>query len=250
VKRHRLRALIGILVFCCFAWTAYAWTGNHLLSLQPTSEHARFYADRQLFHTEAVIIPRLLMWCLGAAPTMCVLVAWQLHRSLGPGEMLNEKPVRRLAVMSLLGLSGAAICAACYASLLGDRARAFLTHEASALGGIQSLRSLALPWLVVALVGGLVQFGSWTSVLMRRRLNGRSLGLAALGCLLTILGMTIVREALRIQQLGPEMMASLQEQHATAFEVSGTTLFVIFLVLNAGLITWCLRIVRCAAPQP
>ena len=96
----------------------------------------------------------------------------------------------------------------------------------------------------------MLHLGAWALILLRKRIETHLLILGSLGCLLTILGMTSVREALRMQQLGPGMMAWLHEQHATAFEVSGTTLFVIFLVLNAGLITWCLRIVRRAAPQP
>ena len=58
---------------------------------------------------------------------------------------------------------------------------------------------------------------------------------------MTIIGMAVVREAIRLSAID---ISLYQEQHVKAAAVGGLAAFLFFFALNAGLIVWCFRIVR------
>ena len=67
---------------------------------------------------------------------------------------------------------------------------------------------------------------------------------------LQFLGMAVVREATRLGRLDMEALAA---RHADATEVGGFVCFAAFLVINGGLLAYCIKLVRSggkASPPP
>ncbi len=56
--------------------------------------------------------------------------------------------------------------------------------------------------------------------------------------------MSVCREVVRLNALGEERIAELIAQHAESMKVDGFEVFMLFAVINSGLIGWCFWIVR------
>lgn len=224
-----VRGFVALLAFASIAYTGIAWTENHLLALRDASFKAQFYASGSMRYHEASLWPRLLMWAFGAMPTMAAVGAWQLWYARRRGAAVNESEPRRAAILALAGLVLAPLCGLWY----------FATVEASVRKAMYGM--MALPYLVLAVGGLALQIVMWLGHLRANRFYTRPLALASLGSVLTIVGMSVVREAIRVGQMD---MAALAPLHEKALKVGGLPVFLAFFVLNALACAWCFVVVR------
>jgi len=215
---------LALAAWLCFAFTGYSWTENHLLSLQPGAWPAFFGAGSYFFWT-AALLPRLSLWAAGTIPVMALLVCWQLWLG-GAG---SPAEVRRLAALALLGLLLSALAAAGYGTLLPPAAREF------ASGGAGSA------YLGLALIGWMFQAGIWLTFWSKPDLRPGLLAAASAGALLSVLGMTVLREGVRLASLPVDRLYALHER---ASRVGGLGVFLFFFVLNAALVGWCVVLAR------
>ncbi|HTL52054.1 MAG TPA: hypothetical protein VL860_05690 [Planctomycetota bacterium] len=253
------RALTGAVAMLCFWFTAYTWTENHMLSLHD-EQWTDFYEQGRFFFWDPQMVPRLTAWVMGAFPTMALLVAWQLRQksrafdsnvaagtapeipesSMSAPQAVGsvwhpasvEPAVRTLAVISLLGMAVSAAGGLWYYSLGNAAMQAAL------------LSPLAGPYLIAAAVGSLIQAIGWFAALKTGKLHTGILIAQSAGLLLTLCGMSVAREAIRLSAIP---IAMLYDQHAHASTVGGFPLFILFMVVNALLIAYCIKLAR---PKP
>jgi len=231
-RPHWLRVAVAALPFACVAYTGYSWTENHLLSLETPEYWGKFYGAEEWRYYEPQLIPRLLVWAFGAMPVFALVVAWQLfYRSRG-GEVIMAGVERTLSFLALAGLALAGASAVTYWSLSD-----FSSGRVRAMAG---------PYFVAAVVGCVIQAAGW----LRFRFERRRLFALTAGTALTVLGMTATREAIRLDAFGPDRIEPLMRLHEDAANVGGIGAFLVFFVLNAGLITLCVLIVRNGRKQP
>lgn len=232
-RRWRHPLLVTVIAFLCFGFAAWTWTENHLLSIHGELWRPHWEAQ-SIFHFEAALIPRLAMWCFGAIPTMATLVGWQLWCARHDGPWAPTEP-RRAAVAAVTALAAAALCGGCYCVIGGPAILSAITSP------------MAMPWLCVAAAGVLIQTIAWLDQARRNRFCPRALGAATAGLLFTITGTTVVRESIRLHAIAIHV-DSLYERHADSAAVGGFPVFAAFLVLNAIVIAWCVRVAARAAP--
>ncbi|MFH0982734.1 MAG: hypothetical protein V2A79_14515 [Planctomycetota bacterium] len=223
------RIIVGVGAFTCLAWTAYSWTENHVLS-RHAEVWPELYASGSLTYWNPELLPRLAVWFSGAVPTMCVILAWQLCYGERRGQFLPAGETRGTAILALAGIALSAVSGALYCVLIGTASRRAIVSP------------LAWPYLVLAVVGLLIQVWAWRMHLNRTTFDGRKLALATLGVVLTVIGVSVVREAIRLQSFGD--LSALYSVHQEAFRVGGFGLFLVFFVVVAGLIALCIVLVR------
>ena len=214
-------ALLSTGAFLCVAFTGLSWTENHLLSLDEPV-WTGFYASGSLVYADARVWVRFAMWLFGSLPTFCLLMAWQLRRSAKHGS------ATRLAHWALGAALFSGVAGIAYGGTLDEKTR-------GAFSGVVGVAALS-----VAGAGWLMQVVGWIGVLRKKALRVGSLGLAAIGVLATIGGVTTVREVIRLRAID---VPSLQAEHAQAAGKGGLGVFVLFFIVNAALIAWCVRIV-------
>jgi len=203
-----------------FMYTAWAWTENHLLSLNADiwTEH---YAAGELVYRSAELAPRLTLWFVGAFPTLTLILGWQLWGSGPQDESGRVQSVQRVTRLGIASLAATALAAWSYYSALDSAVRETLVGPLSG------------PYVVVAGVGLLLQLVAW---LWQRRLtafNLRCLLLVTVGLLMSLVGSTAVREARRLVAID---ISSYFEAQAAAANVGGLPLFLTFFTVNAALI--------------
>jgi hypothetical protein len=236
-------ATLGALA--CFAFTGYAWTENHMLSLDRAAWPAH-YESRAMVYRNPLVTARFMMWAAGSVATMATILGWQVmiaRRStdLQTTEDLPRKnepetyAARRLAKLALAGLVVSLIAGNLY----------FYLHHGLDIGGRPPTpripNALARPYSLLAVVGGALQLLCWRYVLRRGQFSSWSLGLASLGLIATLLGVSVDREAMRLQAID---ITKFYEQHAAAAQIGGGWIFALFAVVNAVLIAWAIRLVR------
>jgi hypothetical protein len=226
------RIAVGCGAFACFAFTAWSWTENHLLSLNESVWPAQ-YESKQWFYRNAELFPRLAVWFTGAFPTMVTIASWQL---LSTGKLAGEaaRPtIDRCARLALGGLGAATAATVWYLVALESDVRNLLVAPA------------ARWYLLLALSGLAVQAAAWISARKEPALTAKRLSTISAGLLLTIVGTSVLREIRRLTAIDG---ARLAEFHADAASVGGLWAFLAFAALNAVLIGWCLAIVRKSLP--
>lgn len=223
--RPALRALTGATALACFLFTALSWTENYLLS-RDEAAWAPMYASGLMIYANREILPRMLLWSVGAVPTLATLLGWQLLRRSRAGGDVGPPDFGRVGRLGLFGLVAVGACVAGYAAVIGPVGRAHATGP------------MAMPYLGAAVLGAALQAVAWVGVLRVKGGYGKWLGLASAGLLLSILGTTVVREVLRITAMD---FAALYPEHARAAAVGGRELFLFFFAVNAGLATWAIR---------
>ena len=224
-RRPAWTVVVAMVPAVCVAFTGFSWTENHLLSVRPMAFWGEFYATQPRVYTEVQLVPRLLVWAFGSIPTMVLILAWQ-HWYRGTGRPLT------LAQAAGLGLVLAGGAAAWYYAATNDTTR------------LAFVSSLAAPYFVAACLGMFVQAVVWGWVGLSGKIRSIQLLAASLGVAMTIGGMTVCREAVRIATLGPEQFQAHFPAHAEAFGKGGVYLFLAFFALNAVLITLVLWLVR------
>ncbi|MCO6438269.1 MAG: hypothetical protein J5J06_14335 [Phycisphaerae bacterium] len=224
-----LRVVITVGAFLCFAFTAYSWTENHLL-MRRRELWADFYGSSSIFFYDAELLPRLALWFLGAFPTMALLVSWQLWyaQRRNPESVAAGEP-RRAATLALVGMVLTTLAGILYYAAMTPNMRGVFTG------------SLAGGYFAAASMGLAVQFIAWIAQRRRPRFQMGLLTMASVGAVLTISGMTVVREGIRLVTID---IASLYAAHERAMKVGGFPVFVFFFVLNAVVIGWCVYLVR------
>ena len=106
---------------------------------------------------------------------------------------------------------------------------------------------VALPYLILAAAGVLIEATAWTLQYAQSQLQRRWLLLSSLGLCLALLGTTVVRETIRLSAIDigtATDVESLATQHARAAKVGGLTVFLLFLILNIAMIIYCVALVR------
>jgi hypothetical protein len=216
---------VALIPITSVAFTGYSWTENHLLSVREPAFWGTFYSTRGQVYTEPQLVPRLLVWASGSIPTLALILAWQ-HWYRGDGQPA------RLARLAGSGLLLAAAAAAAYYLVTDDRTRmAFVSP-------------LAAPYFATACFGLILQVVGWGWIDRSPRLDVKRLAVPTAGLLLTVVGMTVCRESVRIAALGTERFEALFPIHAEAFSKSGVFVFLAFFTLNAGLIGFVFWLVR------
>lgn len=226
--RGWVRVVVGLGAFFCFAFTGFSWTENHLLSLDDAAWPG-MYASGDMVYRDLRLVPRFLMWAVGAVPTMALVVCWQLRFLKHRGDDVPATEVRKLASLGLGGLAAACGCALWYYGCMDAPSRAAVTGP------------VARVYFVLAIGGALLQVVSWVAMLRRSEFVTPWLWVGCAGVGMTLLGMAVVREAIRLAAVD---IAKLYAHHAEAAKVGGRPVFLFFFLLNALLIAWCFRIVH------
>ena len=228
-KRAALRGPVTILAFACFAYMAWVWTENHVLSLHEELWGYQYGSGNYLFRN-AEIWPRLGYWITASFTTLAIVVAWQLYWGRRLHDPINvDLASRRLRSLAILGLTMSAAEAWLWLLWLDRSARDAI------------LSSLALPYGVMVLIGLAIQFAGWLPVKTGGNLTRLRLAMISAGALMTILGTLVVREARRLAVID---ITTLFDAHRQAAQEGGMGVFLTFFVVNAAVITVCVLTVR------
>ncbi len=230
-----VRTLTALIPFACVAFVAYSWTENHLLSTSGVDNWRRFYVEGKTWYFEPQMLARLATWGIGSIPTMCVWLGWMAHYRLVRDLPVDPSIARQLPRLALVGVGASLLCGVAY------------IVAAPQLTGV-FVGPMALPYFVLAIVGIVLQIAGWTIAARNSSAAGglpySALAMASAGVLATLAGMTVCREVIRLTALGAARLEQLYSRHQAAQEVEGFWVFAFFLILNAGLIAWCFRLVR------
>jgi hypothetical protein len=230
------RIAVAAAAFLGFAFIAWSWTENHLLSLDEAA-WGPLYGAGELRYATPALLPRLAGWFLVAFPTLAIELYWQgrilglpLDRPAAAEEIVaGLSPLRRLAVMALAGLAGLVIAATFYWPTLGPDPR-------SAVAGPPGL-----PWGIAATVGLAAQAACWFAAAVRDRMPTVLAIVATVGWVIGLAGLIVLREVIRLAAVDLDVLA---EAHAETAGIGGLPVFLIFAGLNAAAIVWCIRTVR------
>ncbi|REJ83666.1 MAG: hypothetical protein DWQ34_08540 [Planctomycetota bacterium] len=232
LKRPLIRQAIRVLTFVCFAFVAWSWTENHLLSVQSLGVWTEHYASGALMFKTPELAPRLALWFCGSFPTLAAWLAWQIRLTATDDEhreIDHPSVARLLAGIGLVGLLSAALCAAAYYAMLGDAERELMTGPPAG------------PWFIIAIVGAVIQSAGWIVIWKQNALPRGLLLIVSIALLVTLCGTAVVREAIRLARVD---ITTLYNAHTQAAAVSGLGAFVFFLVVNTALMLFCIRLVR------
>ncbi|MCA9623851.1 MAG: hypothetical protein KC731_32740 [Myxococcales bacterium] len=224
-KPWRFR-VASVSAFACFAFTAWSWTENHLLS-RDEGAWVQVFTSGQLVYRSAEVLPRLAMWFLGTGAVFGLILAWQLRLGAERGDVVEPAEHRLAASIGLGGLVGGGLGAAIYATAMPEVARAILTSP------------LARPYAIATALAGLVLAASYGWLLRQRDGDRRALWAGTVAVVVALLGSGVLRESLRLAVVPIERHYA---QHAAAFEAQGLPLFLAFLVGNGVVIAFALRL--------
>lgn len=236
------RVAVGVLAFGCFAFVGYSWTENHLLSNRGEAAWTEFYGSGRLFYFDATLIPRLTVWFLGAFSTMLMIAAWQLRHFEGRAGNVDatfttdelHRAAGRMGRLAAATLAGAVLGGLWYVASLPESTRGVLFGP------------LATPYLVVTVVGLVIQAVGWGRLIRSASFSTGGPPLITLGVVLAIVGTTVAREAIRLAEVD---ITTLYDDHAGSARVGGIWVFLFFLVLNMGVVAWCLRMLQRDLPR-
>ncbi len=215
---------LGVVTFACFAFIAWSWTENYVLSVNE-SAWAGHYAAGNWMYRNREVFPRLAIWFSGAFPTLALLLSWQLwylQRDRPDGEVQGR---HRMSLLAMGGLLIAGVAAMVYVGNVSPQIREVI------------LSKVGWPYLFLAGCGWGVQFASWVQIKRSPRFERIWLITASVGLLMTLVGTAVVREIARWTQLeGSGEFA----RHEQASQVGGLPVFLLFFVLNVALISYCI----------
>lgn len=258
-RKNAVRTLVVLAALFCFLFVGYSWTENHLLANQGQSTWTQFYESRTIFYYDQTLISRLLVWFFAAFPTMWMVLGWQLRRlqisvwqrsvhdagqppsdfepetastidwdsitqSLETADLLIA--VRRVARNAMLTLLVTLVAAISYMASLSPDVQTVLFSP------------LTSPYLVVAVLGFALQFIGWRRAFATSWLGDGHLVWVTGGLVLTMFSMLVQREAIRLAQVD---ISDLYARHAESAQVGGLGVFLLFLLINAAIIGWCIR---------
>jgi len=222
-----VRALISCGILVCFAFVAWSWTENHLLSLQGQERWATEYLNHKWFFFDSELIPRLTVWYVGAFPMLAMALGWQFW--IDHGSATPQDVVRLLARVALCSSAGAALAAVGYYFALPDDFRGRL------------LTGSGIGYLALAAIGFALQFAAWWRQRSGAALNRAWLAAAALGMSVAVVGMTAVRELRRVAAID---LSKLADSHSAVTHAGGFGVFFVFFLLNTAVIAGVVVLVR------
>jgi hypothetical protein len=241
VSRMSLLVRLGlsISVAACFLFVAFCWTANHLLSLDATV-WPDAYGSGVAVKSRIAVTLRLLTWIFGTFPVMSILASWQLRgmrsRTSAWDSAISEfdwlpyfnADHRRLGIVSIVGMILASLSAVGYWTTLAPAVRSVLVG------------SIGMPWMLIVAPSLLFQIVGWLFQFRRPCICNRWLSAITLAATVTLVGVASLREIIRLSQADLDQVISATK---AASDVGGFELFLIFTVLNVGLIAWCVRLV-------
>lgn len=219
--------------FGCFVFTAYAWTENHVLSLDRDA-WVDFYASEQLVYTSSQLLPRFAMWVSGAAPVMAAGACVQLWLRQRRGDAGAGRSARVLAGVAIIGLVFGVVATIAYAGTLSEVGRDAVMGDAS------------LPYRAAAGVAVAAQLAGWLAIGLARRFVPWAVATVGLSAVAMIVAVAAVREIVRLSAADTEQLAALHERAASA---GGMPVFLGFLCVNFAVIAWCFAMGRRASKQ-
>lgn len=222
-ERKNVWRVIATSAFGCFAFVAWSFTENHLLSRDADAWVAT-YASGLLLYRSPEVIPRLLVWFFGATTVAAPVLGWQLRAG---GVVPDRDEVQHLARISLVGLAGAALASLAYLWIGRPEAATV------------ALTPLTLPYTAITVLAAIAQAIAWIRIYRARRLTVGSLSFATTALGASLLGSGVVREAVRLEAIDLE---ALYPNHARAFEAGGLGLFLFFLLSNVAIIVYAVRL--------
>lgn len=217
------RLVVSTGILACFAFVAWSWTENHLLATRGQQTWTEQYATGGWFYGDPEVPPRLALWYLGAFPVLAMITGWQLR-----SDENSANHARSLATIALAMLIASGVAAVVYGTWLPAEVRSAVLSQAS-------------PYLALVGVGAAVQAFAWIRTWRNNQLPAFHLMLATAGALLATTGMTVVREVRRLVDID---LAAHYDTHAQASQVGGLTLFLLFLLLNTGIIAGIVMLIR------
>jgi len=240
------RAGISIGIWACFAFVAWSWTENHLLSLRDQASWTAEYASDRWFFYDVEQMPRLMVWFFGGFPVLAAALGWQLRHEQLPnanlphgnlphgGEPASEqqriasRTVRVLAFSATAMLIAAIVSAGVYYLVLPGEVRA-------------RIADVGMPFALLAAAGMAVQAESWRRLLIAGTWSAGPLSGATIGVVAAVTGGTLLRELRRSTALP---LADYADAHTAAGQVGGLGVFVFFLVANTVVIYSTVSLVR------
>jgi hypothetical protein len=135
---------------------------------------------------------------------------------------------RRLGIVSIVGMILASLSAVGYWTTQAPSVR-------SLLGG-----NMGMGWMLIVAASVLFQIVGWLLQFRRPCICNRWLSAITLAATITLIGVASLREIIRLSQADLDQVISATK---AASDVGGFELFLIFTVLNVGLIAWCVRLV-------
>lgn len=233
---HRAaRGTVGLATAGCFVFVGFCFTANHLLGNRE-NDWPDVYRTGEMPFTVWEATLRMLIWLGGSLPTMSVIAGWQLkYRENRRKDRDEQSSNPTLSALSMGGLLIAVV-----ASLIS----VFLTD-----GPTRQLLfgNLALPFVVLMVVGAVLQLVAWIVQWRLDQLNGWWLTIASLGAFFCLLSVSVIREVFRMKAINLE---SLTQSHAAAARIGGFPVFVIAAVIVSLLIVWCVKLVRDGTASP
>ncbi len=241
VSRMSLLVRLGlsISVAACFLFVAFCWTANHLLSLDATV-WPDAYGSGVAVKSRVAVTLRLLTWIFGTFPVMSILASWQLRgmrsRTTAWDSAISESDWlpffnadhRRLGIVSIVGMILASLSAVGYWTTLAPSVRSVL------------IGNMGMPWMLIVVASVLFQIVGWLFQFRRPCICNRWLSAITTAATITLVGVASLREIIRLSQADLDQVISATK---AASDVGGFELFLIFTVLNVGLIAWCVRLV-------
>ncbi|HHH28761.1 MAG TPA: hypothetical protein ENK57_10515 [Polyangiaceae bacterium] len=224
--RPRVWRVAALGAFLCFFFVAWSWTENHLLSRDADAWVPTYASGKLVYHSEE-LVPRLCMWIFGSASTMAVALGWQLRGLARRGVDVPEGQRRLVARLGLLGC------------VLGGLAAVVYSQTATVDVVAVATGPLALPYTVVTVVGGAMQLAGWVIMHRRGELTEGTLTIISIGLALALLASGVVRESVRLVHTD---MSAYYPQHVAAAEAGGRWLFFVFLVVNALVAAFAIRL--------
>ncbi|MGC3969825.1 MAG: hypothetical protein QM775_21590 [Pirellulales bacterium] len=231
-----IRAGISTGILACFAFVAWSWTENHLLSTRPLEVWTKVYASNDWFYRDPELMPRLAVWYVGAFPVLAAALLWQLWSvglfgkcvpiTIGDSSA-PERPPMAATLQSL--------CLLAYAGLIGSVAVGlgyFLFLDATIRERLVSSR--AWPYLAVAVVGLAGQAWLWRHVQKSGCVCGGTIASLAAAIGMAVSAATGLREMRRTATVD---LAAYLAQHTEASKIGGVGTFLVFAVITFSGIT-------------
>ncbi|QDU93100.1 hypothetical protein [Lignipirellula cremea] len=230
------RAAVGVGAFAGFMFVAWSWVENHLLSVHP-DVWVEQYASGVLVYRPFELFPRLALWVVGSFPTMALMLAWQVwwESRLDTGMPTAEQTrgAHRTAMIALIAIVLTSICAGAYSLLMPPAARDVV------------FSMLTLPYVILSVIGVTLELIAWVPQLRAGRLKLVWLSVATVGLMLHFCGMTVINESTRLAAID---ISTRYAEHAASAKIGGRWAFGFFLLLNLGLMAYCIRLTSMRRP--
>lgn len=221
-----LGSVIAAVAACCFAFIAWSWTENHLLSLAGQQVWTEQYLSDSMLYRSAVLLPRLAMWFCGTFAILAVWLSWQIWWTRSADAPSSLPGTRQAAVMGLLGLGAMVACGLVYFQSMSAVERTALTSAQA-----------YIPW-GLTIAGAALMAVLLVKQVVTRELSVRRLTLLSITGVVWLAGGAVLRELIRLSKVDVD---SLVEMHTSAARIGGLGVFLAFLVINGAIITWCIR---------